>query len=699
MSTDPRTTSRQSGGHAREARTRRVIRATVGWLSVLVAMAGPSVASAAARSEPATDPPPASAPVRRIAVTPFGVAEGVPAVLGAVVADMLVSSIDALDVELVERQRIGRVLDEQAFAASGLTQPGEAVRLGRIADVRWILIGDLYRVDGVYVASGRLVDAETGSIHERARGAVQFRAVDDMPARLAELAEMLGLRRDRSRRWPAPEDEVSAVTLDSLVEVVSPDNPHGVSLSIAPGTAVVRSGTVLDAALHVDQPGFLSLLAIDAAGRISRLVPNERVPEFVVRPGETVRLPADLGFRLVVRPPLGPTRLKAVVTDRPLDIEDVGITSGRLAAKLADMRWSSTELEFVVVSAEGTLPEPDLQTDATPGAGAGSGDASGASESVVPGTDDGTSIRDAFDRWLIGDPDETVPRSLSWWRDDSEAGVHWRPSDAVTPIIAVIDADFDPDDDCLRTSLVWLDEAAREMLRQDIRRHGEVPLRHGNRVAALIAADSTGMSSAVPGARLLPIPVTSTARGSGSRVRTGGADEVIRALRTALAAGARVINLSLSLRLDGDEREAFMADPVWDRLEAEEVVVVCAAGNDGGDRDLDPLLPAAVDRPNIVVVTAHGPEGHLLPTAAHGARAVDLSAPGGPLFTSDGGGIPVLASGSSYAAALVSGAAAVIIAEDPPVTAANVVKRLREAARVTPETTGRVSAGRFRWPR
>jgi hypothetical protein len=73
--------------------------------------------------------------------------QGVPADLGDVVADMLIRAIDAPGYQLLERRQVKRVLEEQAFATSDLTQPGEAVRYGRLANTRFVIVGTVYRVD------------------------------------------------------------------------------------------------------------------------------------------------------------------------------------------------------------------------------------------------------------------------------------------------------------------------------------------------------------------------------------------------------------------------------------------------------------------------------------------------------------------------------------------------------------------------
>jgi hypothetical protein len=64
-----------------------------------------------------------------------------------VVSDTLIRAIDAPGCHLLERRQLKRVLEEQAFATSDLTQPGEAVRYGRLVNTRFVIVGTVYRVD------------------------------------------------------------------------------------------------------------------------------------------------------------------------------------------------------------------------------------------------------------------------------------------------------------------------------------------------------------------------------------------------------------------------------------------------------------------------------------------------------------------------------------------------------------------------
>ena len=667
--------------------------------------------------DPGRDDPASEVVVRRIAVTAFGVSGGAPDVLGEIVADLLVDAIDAEDVELVERRRVSRVIEEQAFSASDLTQPGEAVRVGRIANIRWILIGDLYRVEGVYVASARLVDAVTGTIHEDARASVQFRTVDELPERITELASLIGLRSAGPDAAQATPETMSTPDVLRLLRVVSPSNPHKLVLGLDPAGDRLRTGTPISARLTVARDGYLTLFAVDARNRISLLVPNARTPEFRIEAGETVDLPSDLGFRLIVREPLGPTRFKAIVTDQPLRLlQQTDSEPGTsppvldpvdLERRLTEGRWSSAETEFLVVDESGRLPATSEETPrfTEPRAPEALESDEDELEAVLPGNARGT-LESGLLQWRGGLRTPALRQRLGWWQGATVPGIAWAmPKEAQldSVLVGVVDGDFDPDDPCLRASFRHLDESTREELRRRMKRNGRVTMRHGNRVASLIGGDGEdALPSGAPGIMITPIPVTSVASGHPRRVDRGGSLELLAALQSALDAGCRVVNLSLCLRLSDDDRTHFIEHPVWSALEEAGVVLVCAAGNDGGNRDLDPVYPAALERSNILTVTATGPRGELLVWegggAAFGPREVDIAAPGGPLATSDGGGVPVLATGTSYACALVTAATAMVIAAHPDWSPERVVEALVSGADAVPGLEGLVRGGRLRWP-
>ena len=226
---------------------------------------------------------------------------------------------------------------------------------------------------------------------------------------------------------------------------------------------------------------------------------------------------------------------------------------------------------------------------------------------------------------------------------------------------------------------------------------------HGTAVAGIIAADANnGMGGAgvgVPYVKLLDYRVVSA----------GDVDPVIeaRAIRDAVGAGARVINLSL-----GGNRDP--KDPSLDEFSRAErdaisfavsqgVVVVAAVGNSADDAGVYASWPAAlrhvigvsavtqtldwaqfsntdpvfndIAAPGVGIITTV--PRSLAPTGS------SLDAPPGPMIQADG---TVL--GTSFAVPHVSAAAAVLLARHPDLTPTQVIWILEHSARRLGDTGG-----------
>jgi len=680
---------------------------------------------------------------------------GVPAGMGDVVADMILRAVDAPGYELLERRQVRRVLEEQAFATSDLTQPGEAVRYGRLADTRFVLVGTVYRIDGVYLVSARMVDSETGVVRESARAVIQFRTVDEMAAKVGELARLLGLRvggpvvapsvpgvpaalvavpppSGDAQRVPGPPPPAepppadAATTVRDLLERVGDSDASSVPVAVTTPARTIAAGGAVPLRIRSDRPGFLALFVVDAVGSVRMLLPNPRTARFPVTAGQSVSVPGDLPFTLRAAPPLGITRIKAIVTRDPISLSG-NEAAGELLRRVslgdavsdagAASAWSAGELEFVVVPADGSAilaaaappapspvpaPVPDAPAPAAP-----------VSAEVLPAARALEVVSSTLDA-VVGSgrtPDERARTVLRWpLRSIFEPAVDiaWSADGldvSDLPLIGVIDADFDPDDPTLERAFAGMDDATRASLREEIRRNGRPGFRHGNRVASLIAGEAPWLPSVLPGARIVPVRITTTIEAPAYRVDKGRAPELIAALRAALSSGCRIINVSLHVPLSGAERNAFVADPIWEDLERAGVLVVCAAGNGREDLDATPLYPACIERPNILCVGAVGPDGMLATWgdsgSARGARSVDLVAPGAALACSDGGGRAAIGGGTSYACALATGAAARLMAAEPQLGPAGVIDRLVRGSRPLPGVSGPARAcrgGLLTWP-
>ena len=178
---------------------------------------------------------------------------------------------------------------------------------------------------------------------------------------------------------------------------------------------------------------------------------------------------------------------------------------------------------------------------------------------------------------------------------------------------------------------------------------------HGTLTASLAAGTAFG---AAPRATLLDVRVMN-AQGSGTSLElVRGADWAIAEKRR--VAGPMVANMSL-----GVPGGSTVVDALVDRMRAAGIVVVVAAGNNGGDACA--ISPARA--PGAITVGATDATD-ARPSFSNGGACVDLSAPGssvpGAGMSSDAA--LVMASGTSMASPFVAGAAAVFLAVNKTAT-------------------------------
>jgi hypothetical protein len=115
------------------------------------------------------------------------------------------------------------------------------------------------------------------------------------------------------------------------------ENSAGVTLDIHPGPEVQVGGKVTFR-VAAKKPGYLILVDVDAAGRVTQIFPNRasllkigsRENLNLIKPGRAMTIPeagnAYAGFEFVVAPPTGTAMVVAILSDRPvqmLDLPDV----------------------------------------------------------------------------------------------------------------------------------------------------------------------------------------------------------------------------------------------------------------------------------------------------------------------------------------------------------------------------------------
>ena len=213
---------------------------------------------------------------------------------------------------------------------------------------------------------------------------------------------------------------------------------------------------------------------------------------------------------------------------------------------------------------------------------------------------------------------------------------------------------------------------------------------HGTQVAGVLGAvgnNGIGIAGAAWRTTVLPVKWTdSTGRGSTSRL--------IRALEWALKAKAAGVNVRVvndSAVFSGTSFSQALSDEL-DKLAANNILYVTAAGNNKNDNDITPKYPCSYGKTNEVCVAATDQRDRLASFSNWGATTVDLAAPGKNILTTLSGGGYGYTKGTSFAAPLVAGAAALALSVQDTSTSA-LKARILGGIDPLPSLTGKVRTG------
>jgi subtilisin family serine protease len=194
---------------------------------------------------------------------------------------------------------------------------------------------------------------------------------------------------------------------------------------------------------------------------------------------------------------------------------------------------------------------------------------------------------------------------------------------------------------------------------------------HGTHVAGIVAArgdNDTGIAGVAWRARIMAVKAVDASASAGSAT-------VAEGIRYAVAHGARIVLLAMA----GTDPGAYLGDAVRAASDAG-ALVVCAAGNDGRDLDLQPVYPASFDVPGVISVAATSRGGELSGLSNLGRHGVDIAAPGDGILSTAADGGYERRSGTSMAAATVAGALALMSAAAPDAGAAELRDALLSTA-------------------
>lgn len=223
---------------------------------------------------------------------------------------------------------------------------------------------------------------------------------------------------------------------------------------------------------------------------------------------------------------------------------------------------------------------------------------------------------------------------------------------------------------------------------------------HGTHIAGTIGAvgnNDRGVTGVAWDVQLMPLKFLSS-------LGRGTTSNAINGIYYAVEMDADIINGSFG---GGTESQAMRM--ALEHAYANGVIFVAAAGNNSSNNDYRPQYPASYDLNNVVSVASHDRDGELSRFSNFGAGTVDLSAPGGSIWStsfvkriSTEGAVPATnpadssyeyLSGTSMAAPHVSGVLALLKAEFPAENVNQLLNRLYASVKPNAATAGKVRFG------
>jgi type VII secretion-associated serine protease mycosin len=194
---------------------------------------------------------------------------------------------------------------------------------------------------------------------------------------------------------------------------------------------------------------------------------------------------------------------------------------------------------------------------------------------------------------------------------------------------------------------------------------------HGTRVAGIIAArplKGTGFVGIAPEATILSYRYT------GGEEKQGNSRTMSQAIGAAVAAGAKIINISSDTANKEDNEE--LRGAVASAVDAG-ALIIAAAGNDGADGKSANTYPASY--PGVLAVAASDRNDERAFFSQSG-DFVDVAAPGVGMVSTVPTDGQCTADGTSFAAPYVAGVAALLKDKNPGWTAAQIATRIEETA-------------------
>ena len=202
---------------------------------------------------------------------------------------------------VVERQMMTRILEEQQLSMTGITDASQAAEIGKILNVEKIMIGSLSKLGNTFIINSRVVDVETGAV-ELAQNSTCQGGEDQLPKTIASLVATI------SQKITV---EGSIIRISPTIILVDLGSDHGIKKNQL--LEVIREGDVI-----TDLNG-------SVIGKSEDKIGNLRVKSVKKEYSETEIVQRTLQFRLGDK-----VRLTTTPVETPAEVkENIETDSGK----------------------------------------------------------------------------------------------------------------------------------------------------------------------------------------------------------------------------------------------------------------------------------------------------------------------------------------------------------------------------------
>jgi len=199
-----------------------------------------------------------------------------------------------------------------------------------------------------------------GSLHAQDEGSRAVKIIDGASGEVAPATV------------PSP-----AVSVDIRRTSIKAENTAGLDLAILPDIELA-SGSKVTFRIATKKPGYLVLVDVDAAGKLTQIYPNRhslqtresRESLNLIKPGRPITIPQRddpfAGFEFVASPPAGVAMIVAILSDRPVHLIDLpDIAPPQTGQAAFDQLFEvARQLRIGREDQPGTLQEPKWSFDA-----------------------------------------------------------------------------------------------------------------------------------------------------------------------------------------------------------------------------------------------------------------------------------------------------------------------------------------------